>query len=174
MVEALHSGDDYIFCDDLGNEWADHITLNMESACIAFIHSKHARSPSNSASAMHDVVGQAVKNLGMMHFTHAVFSAKVNSKFKKTYSGTQIQRTRLGDAGKANGDVKRLLADHRLHRKCVVASSSISKGLVEREFEKMKDGKRVSGNITQLFWILSSFIHAAQGASSVPMVYCRP
>src|SRR5690606_20630366 len=137
-VEQLHSRDDYVFCDDLGNEWADHISLNLRSACVAFIHSKHAKKASNSASAMHEVVGQAVKNLGSMHFTYSAFSDKVNFKFKKTYSRTMIPRTRRGNSGSANRDVKLLLADHRLHRKCIVACTSISKNGVTMEFEKMK------------------------------------
>jgi len=173
-VERVHSADDYIFCDDLGTEWADHITLNIGAACVSFIHSKHAKKSSNSASALHDVVGQAVKNLGNMHFTFATFSAKVNLKFKKTYASTQIRRTRRGNSAQANADVKALLADHRLHRKCIVACSSISKAAVEVEFEKMKRGVSVKGNVTRLFWILSSFIHAAQGSSTVPIVYCKP
>lgn len=174
MVEQIHSGDDYIFCDDLGNEWADHISLNLAEARVAFIHSKHAKRSSNSASALHEVVGQAVKNLGVMHFTHASFSAKVNGKFKNKYGRTRIERTRKGDSRMANQDVKSLLSDHRLHRMCIVACSSISKRRVSEEFEKMKRGDSVRGNVTQLFWILSSFIHSAQGSASVPVVYCKP
>lgn len=173
-VEGIHSSDDYIFCDDFGVEWADHITLNLKTACVSFIHSKYAKKPSNSASALHEVVGQAVKNLGNMHFNFATFSSKVNSKFKKNYRGTRIHRTRKGDYTQANSDIKILLADHRLHRKCIVACSSLSKRIVETEFRKMKQGLPVKGHVTQLFWILSSFIHSAQGSSAVPIVYCRP
>lgn len=173
-VEQIHSADDYIFCDDLGNEWADHVTVNIKNACVSFIHSKHAKTSSNSASALHEVVGQAVKNLGSMHFNFASFSSKVNNKFKKTYGNTQIQRTRRGNSAQINSDIKDLLADHRLHRKCIVACTSLSKQGVEAEFEKMKRGVSVKGNVTQLFWILSSFIHSTQGSSSVPIVYCRP
>ena len=172
-VEQLHVGDDYIFCDDFGNEWADHLTINLKSACISFIHSKHAKSTSNSASALHEVVGQAVKNLGNMHFNLDTFSRK-STKFKGKYRSTLIERTRRGDLKTLNSDVKQLLSDHRLHRKCIVACSSLSKKLVECEFARMKNGARVRGNVTQLFWILSSFIHAAQGNSCVPIVYCQP
>ncbi|MDF0548011.1 hypothetical protein P0O97_06395 [Klebsiella aerogenes] len=67
VVENIHSGDDYIFCDDLGNEWAEHITFNKADSCICFIHSKHG-DKSTSASKLHDVVGQGIKNLGYMYF----------------------------------------------------------------------------------------------------------
>lgn len=173
QVEQLHLSDDYIFCDDLGTEWADHITINLKEACVTFVHSKHAKKTSNSASALHEVVGQAIKNLGNMHFSSVTFSSKVNSKFKLTYSNTRIARTRKGNASKANADIKGLLADHRLHRKCIVACTSLSKREVEREFMKMKRGVPVKGNITQLFWILSSLIHSCQGSSTVPIVFCK-
>lgn len=68
VVESLHQNDDYILCDDLGIEWADHITLNRTDSNISFIHSKHG-STSTSASKLHDVVGQGIKNLGNMYFT---------------------------------------------------------------------------------------------------------
>ncbi|WP_406833535.1 hypothetical protein WKR03_15160 [Morganella morganii] len=67
VVENIHNGDDYIFCDDLGNEWADHITFNKMESCICFIHSKHG-DRSTSASKLHDVVGQGIKNLGYMYW----------------------------------------------------------------------------------------------------------
>lgn len=172
QVEQLHNADSYIFCDDFGTEWADHITINLKSACVSFIHSKHAKKASNSASALHEVVGQAVKNLGSMHFSSASFSSKA-TKFKKTYAKTLIQRTRKGDLTKVTADIKNLLADHRLHRKCIVACTSLSKKEVELAFDKMKRGLSVKGNVTQLFWILSSFIHSCQGSSSVPIVYCK-
>ncbi|WP_419239169.1 hypothetical protein [Photobacterium leiognathi] len=45
LIENIHNkDDDYVFCDDLGIEWADHITLNIDSGCISFIHSKHGES----------------------------------------------------------------------------------------------------------------------------------
>ncbi|TOJ01974.1 hypothetical protein CGI47_24710, partial [Vibrio parahaemolyticus] len=67
FVENLHEGDDYVFCDDLGIEWADHITFNLNEGSIAFIHSKHG-DETTSASKLHDVVGQGIKNLGNMFF----------------------------------------------------------------------------------------------------------
>lgn len=67
VVEELHNTDDYILCDDLGDEWADHICFNIASSSICFIHSKHG-DESTSASKLHDVVGQGLKNLGNMFF----------------------------------------------------------------------------------------------------------
>lgn len=174
LVEQHHAGDDYILCDDLGNEWADHITLNTSSACLTFIHSKHSSNPSTSASALHEVVGQAVKNLGNMHFTGAVFGTKKTAKFKAMYPNSQIPRLRVGDPAKLKSAVAQLVADHRIHRKCVIACTTLSAKQVKAEFAKLKTGSQAKGNVTQLFWILSSFVHACHGNACVPIVYCRP
>lgn len=96
-VERIHRNDNYVFCDDLGTEWADHIAIDLKSACITFIHSKYAKKSSNSASALHEVIGQAIKNLGSMQFTSATFSSKVNQKFNRKYSVSRIDRTRRGE-----------------------------------------------------------------------------
>lgn len=173
-VEHLHRNDSYLFCDDLGNEWADHIAIDLKAARVTFIHSKHAKKSSNSASALHEVIGQAIKNLGSMHFNSVTFSAKVNQKFNKKYRGSLIERTRQGDYRSANSDIKALLADPRLHRKCVVACSSLSKKEVQAEFDRIKRGLVVKGHITQLFWIISSFIHSCQGSACYPSIYCKP
>lgn len=173
-VEHIHRNDKYVFCDDLGTEWADHIAIDLDAARVTFVHSKHVKKSTNSASALHEVIGQAIKNLGSMHFTSATFSAKVNQKFNKKYKGSQIERTRKGNYRNANNDIKVLLADPRLHRKCVVACSSLSKRDVTVELEKLKRGLAVKGHITQLFWIISSFIHSCQGNACYPAVYCKP
>ena len=52
---------EYLVCDDLGKEWADHISISENK--IQFIHSKY-KDVNYSASAFQDIVGQALKNLG--------------------------------------------------------------------------------------------------------------
>ncbi len=172
-VEKHHANDTYLFCDDLGDEWADHISLNIKDSCVAFIHSKHGE-VSRSASNMHDVVGQAIKNLGNMFFDSNRFIAKHGSKLKDTYSGTKISRCRKGRQKALVGEVEKILADHRLHRKCILACSFLSKRQITTEFNKIASGKTVKGNILQLLWIISSFSHASKDAAVVPVIYCRP
>jgi len=175
-VENIHATDDYIFCDDLGLEWADHITLNGTDACITFIHSKHG-DPSLSASKMHEVVGQGVKNLGYMFFSKAQISKKIQDKFSANYvldsTATTISRTRKGNVANFDPFFATLVRDFRLHRKCVLACSFLSKTSVTTEFEKIKLGQRVDGWVVQLLWIISSFAHAARDANVVPLIYCR-
>ncbi|TLI81005.1 hypothetical protein FEK43_15385 [Escherichia sp. E2562] len=175
LVEKIHKNDDYIFCDDLGNEWADHITFNKSDSCINFIHSKHG-SVSTSASNLHDVVGQAVKNLGYMNFSKADFMKKIDAKFVGKYNSTKgetnINRTRKGNLNDLDKYLSNLLKDFKLHRKCILSCSFISKNEIKDEFDKISRGEKVNGHITQLLWILSSFSHAVKEVNAIPIIYC--
>lgn len=176
VVESLHQGDDYIFCDDLGIEWADHITLNKTESNISYIHSKHGDS-STSASNLHEVVGQGIKNLGNMYFTKDQMLERINGKFSKAYnnngSNTGITRIRKGDATLAEDYLDELLKDYKLHRKCILSCSFLSKSAVTVEFSKIQRGESVSGHVIQLLWIISSFAHAVKDMNAIPIIYCK-
>lgn len=176
VVEAIHSGDDYIFCDDLGNEWADHITLNSADSCICFIHSKHGEI-SRSASNLHDVVGQGIKNLGNMYFSKDQIAKKIGDKFSEKYHRDGVQsdtdRIRKGDCNVFDDYIKRLLQDYKLHRKVILSCSFISKSQIKLEFDEIKAGNKVPGSVIQLLWIISSFAHAAKDMNVIPIIYCQ-
>ncbi|WP_218118655.1 hypothetical protein [Billgrantia gudaonensis] len=177
LVEAVHKNDDYIFCDDLGDEWADHITFNKKDSNICFVHSKHG-DPSTSASNLHDVVGQGIKNLGNMYFGMDLMLSKLNNSLSYNYKSssgieTNIARIRKGDPDQFEGFLNNLLKDYKLNRRCVLSCSFISKSDVEREFFKIKNKAPVRGHVTQLFWIISSFAHAAKDMNTIPLIYCN-
>jgi hypothetical protein len=93
-VERIHAGDEFLFCDDMGNEWADHISFNKESKVVYFVHSKHGE-VSASASALQVVVGQAIKNLGNMNFSVEQMLSKYDGSLQgRVMKGTNIQRVR--------------------------------------------------------------------------------
>ena len=173
IIENIHNEDDYIFCDDIGIEWADHITFNKEESCINFIHSKHGET-TTSASKLHDVVGQGIKNLGNMIFSKRDFLNKNQSKFINTYSNSQIERTRKGDQGELGNYVDTLLSDYKLHRKCILNCSFISKSAIEQAFQNIKNNNNITGHSIQLMWIISSFAHAAKDMNIIPIIYCCP
>lgn len=176
-------GDNYIFCDDQGDEWADHITFNQKLSRICFIHSKHGKQ-STSASNLHDVVGQGIKNLGNMFFSkdqiwNMKFENGSNKKFFTTYNiakkQTNIPRLRLGNGNpdQIKKYLENLLKDKRLYRECILSCSFLSKKMIESEFLKLENQQPISGNITQLFWILSSFSHACKERGITPIIYCN-
>ena len=177
MVEKIHSKDDYIFCDDLGNEWCDHMTFNLKEKTINFIHSK-AKNKSLSASYMHDVVSQGIKNLGNMFFTIEDFQNIKKDKFLKNYNGekvqTNIKRIRKGSLKSEDiNKIKDLINNYKTHRQCILSCSFLSKSDLEKEFKKLKEKKKVKGNIIQLLWILSSYIHSCKSMNIIPLIYCR-
>ncbi|MFA9487958.1 MULTISPECIES: hypothetical protein [unclassified Mannheimia] len=180
FVENLHKEDDYIFCDDLGTEWADHITINISDKSINFIHSKYTDNITTSASNLHEVVGQAIKNIGNMYFTKSLFlDKKLNSKFNEKYKIpkgplTNISRVRKGDLQDFESKLDSLLKNHSLSRKCILCCPFLSKSQIETEFNKIKTDEKVRGHIIQLLWIISSFSHAAKEMNIIPIIYCNP
>jgi len=175
-IEKIHGKDDYIFCDDLGDEWADHITFNKKNSTISFIHSKHG-DPSTSASNLHDVVGQGIKNLGNMFFDSKAMLSKLDKTFNKNYVSstgvrTKIRRVRKGDAGTFDGYLDNLLKDYKLNRSCIICCSFLSLSGVKNEFNKIKKGEPVKGHVVQLLWIISSFAHAVKDMNARPVIYC--
>lgn len=173
VVEDIHSNDDYIFCDDLGTEWCDHITINTQINTISFIHSK-AKDVSLSASNMHDVVSQGIKNLGNMFFTIGEFERVKKEKFEQYYSTSQISRIRKGALSEPDmGNIDSVINNHKTHRQCILSCSFLSKSAIETEFDKVKNGENIRGNIIQMLWILSSFIHACRGMHVIPLIYCK-
>jgi hypothetical protein len=176
VVEELHAGDDYIFCDDLGDEWADHITFDLADACISFIHSKHG-DLTNGASKFQDVVGQGIKNIGNMFSTTEGYNKKIQSAFLKNYKRdnveTQIARVRKGVVSNFADDCDTIISNPRAIRKAILVCTFVSKSDVKAEFDKIKNKQPVRGHIVQLLWILSSFAHATKEANVIPEIYCQ-
>lgn len=175
IVEKIFSSADYLFCDDLGNEWADHIALDMTKTEINFIHSKYKKDVSNSASYLQDVIGQAMKNFGNMFFSKPEFKKKKNS-WNKNYIHSKVH-TNISRIRKSKkdilSDVENLIADNNLTRKCILCCSFISKKNIESEFKNLKKTGKASGYVIQLLWILSSFSHAAKEMGVIPIIYCQ-
>ncbi|MEZ9884819.1 hypothetical protein AB4374_13200 [Vibrio splendidus] len=177
VVEKIHCNDDYVYCDDLGDEWADHITFDMKDNCINFIHSKHGDT-TNGASKFQDVVGQGIKNIGNMFSSSSEFDNKFQSgslnNYKRDTKVTNISRMREGKLTDFKKDCDVLLANPRTIRKAVLVCTFVSKKAVIDEFEKIKKKQKVKGHIVQLLWILSSFAHATKEAGVIPQIYCKP
>ncbi|MDD2153476.1 hypothetical protein NPS52_22965 [Pseudomonas putida] len=173
IIEKNFRNNDYVFCDDLGDEWADHIVFNKKECSVSFIHSKHG-DVSRSASNLHDVVGQAIKNIGNMDLDLRAFNRKYDEKILTNYRDGTMPRTRKKIPGDFKSYLTELRQDYRFNKRCIICCSFLSKTLIEREFDKLHKGAPVPGNITQMFWILSSFVHATKEAGASPIIYCQP
>ena len=173
IIEKYCKKNDFIFCDDLGDEWADHIIFNKKECSVSFIHSKHG-DVSKSASNLHDVVGQAIKNIGNMDLNLEAFSKKFDNKLTGNYRDSVMPRIRKKTAVDFKNFLTELRQDFRFNKRCIICCSFLSKAQITNEFNKLQSGLKVPGNITQMFWILSSFVHATKEAGVSPIIYCRP
>lgn len=110
-----------------------------------------------------------------MFFLKDQLIQKVQTSLSKQYLGAGVQ-TKINRIRKTTPtfetDLEALLKNHKLHRKCILSCSFLSKGDLAKEFNQLKKGGKVKGHIIQLIWILSSFSHAAKEANVIPMIYC--
>lgn len=79
---------------------------------------------------------------------------------------------RKGDTINIKKYLDDLFKDVKLHRKCILSFSFLSKKEIEREFVKLKRKKPIKPHVIQLLWILSSFSHAVKEVNAIPMIYC--
>jgi hypothetical protein len=175
---AIH--DDILVCDDLGDEWADFVGINTQSRppSINFYHGKHG-GLSLSASAFHDAVGQAEKNLGRLALPPDAMEAKYNSWLPTYVSGKGVHTTiaRVVRGGGIDGirqriDEVRQAPDTVRH--VYIVTTSLSKAQVEAEFEKLANGGRPLAHFVQLYSLLMNYFSACSEMGAVGFVACRP
>jgi superfamily II DNA or RNA helicase len=87
---------DFLFCDDLDTEAADFICADFAHRKIAFIHAKQGSDHVVSASALHIVVAQALKNLSLISRGGSKPNHLNRWNRDSYWSGTQIRRWRVG------------------------------------------------------------------------------
>jgi len=85
--DQIANSDECLFCDDLGNEWADYIGINGDK--ITFYHAKH-KEVGMSATNFQDVVGQALKNLGSFEPSDSDIEDK-KSGWSQMYKGNNVR-----------------------------------------------------------------------------------
>ena len=77
-----------VICDDLGSECADFVLANFANKNMALVHAKAGAGAGISASAFHDLVAQAMKNLAYLtrnaEAPEGVASWKANSLWNNT------------------------------------------------------------------------------------------
>ena len=94
------------------------------------------------------------------------------SNSKNGSTRTRIKKVRKGDPKNIKIYLDDLSKDVKLHRKCILSCSFISKKEIEYEFKKLKRKQAVKPHVIQLLWILSSFSHAVKEVNAVPLIYC--
>lgn len=179
IVEDKFAASTCLVCDDLGNEWADHIAISGDT--ISFIHSKsnnNAGKTSLSASHFQDAIGQALKNIGYLNPTDDFLSAKQRSIANPTYNvdrqQTSIQRVRRGTAQLFVDEIKRLRMSPNFTREVCLAVDFLSKDELVDAFDKLAAGQpfRQKNYAVQLIWLLNAFISTCKDADLHCKIYC--
>lgn len=154
-IESKFASDcDYLFCDDLGDEWADYIGFR-EDTFIRFYHAKYS-AKKFSASAFHDLVSQALKNIGNFNFNQSL-TAK-SKKVGELYSISKIERLRKRKS--KTGCVKVLQNTYnnpKTLKELVLVINFLSKKDLENQLLLLSTGKAKNQTV-QILWLLSSLI----------------
>jgi hypothetical protein len=172
--------DDILICDDLGDEWADFIGIATggggSPAMISFYHAKHGV-PSLSASAFHDAVGQAIKNLGRLSLTGEAMAAKYASwdnPYQNDGVTTAISRyVRGGTREQIEGLVAETSTAPDVVRRVFIVTSSLSRGEVEAAFATAAAGHALRPHFVQLYWLLMGYFSACVEIGAIGYVVCQ-
>ncbi len=165
-----------LICDDMGNEWADHIYIDENS--ISFIHSKFVKKDKYSASAMHEVVSQALKNIGRVNASIKDYEIKYNDKWCKNYESTNICRLRKdGNVFNSFSEIKdsleRVYSKTNSKKRIYLATPFFSKNSLDNKLQRMLTSSIPNSHLIQLVWLLSSFISSCQDYGIEPYILCK-
>lgn len=180
IVEDEFSTSTCLVCDDLGNEWADHIAINGDT--ISFIHSKsnnQVGKTSLSASHFQDAIGQALKNIGYLNPTDVFLTAKRRSlanaaTYNLNQQQTSIQRVRRGTVLQFVDEIKRLRMSPNFTKEVCLAVDFLSRQELIDAFDKLIAGQplKQKNYVVQLIWLLNAFISTCKDADLHCKIYC--
>lgn len=167
---------DILICDDLGTEWADYIAVYRpekgDPVCTLY-HAKYGEQ-TLSASALHDVIAQALKNLGRFEATAEDVRDRADL-WRSNYTGTQIARVRRNRSGAPIHDaLESTLSDPFLVQQVVVVTNALSRSDLTEAIASVDSGCQIGAHVAQLFWLLVEFHSACVAQGYRPIVYCRP
>lgn len=179
VVDTVTDGDDVLLCDDLGDEWADFIGVSTQSSptMISFYHAKHGNQ-SLSASAFHESVGQAIKNLGRMSLPADMLANKLagwGDRYRNNGVQTDIARMiRGGTPQEISMKLDAVRAAPDALQRVFIVTSSLSRAQVEGVLSAVAQGTAPSPHFVQLYWLLMSYFSACVEMGVRGYVVCRP
>lgn len=169
-----------IICDDLGSkEWADHFIIeNSETPKITLVHSKASKKTSHGASAMQEVVGQAIKNIGKTHLGEKEFSEKKRlwtSPYKTKHVTTSINRitSQTKNLKQLSRIISKVTSSPKTTKIVAIAVNFMERSEIDKIYQKAQKSKLASHE-TQLIWLLSSFVSSCLESGARPQILCRP
>lgn len=165
-----------LLCDDMGTEVADFVCVNFIDRKIAFIHAKHGSGRIVSASALHDVVAQAQKNLSVMPRGGAKPAHLERWNRDAYWKGTKIHRWVRGSKSLPTNKalwkkIRNDILDHPEGKKEVwlVVGKALNKNSLIDQLEHSQKRDSVTG---QLVHLLSCLQAACIQLGVVLKVFC--
>lgn len=168
---------DIVICDDMNDEWADHIAIDSNGIVpsISFIHSKFTKKDSYGASAFHDVVAQALKNIGRTQAVKEQFKKKYDNEWHRNYESTNIPRV----TGAANWQglesaLDTVYENPNSIKKIVLATPFLSKTKLSTELAKLQQNRKCKPHYVQLVWLINTFISSCKDLGVQAHILCKP
>ena len=173
FVDDLFKDSEILVCDDLGNEWADHIAIKNNS--ISFILSKYKKKCSLSASNFQDVIGQAIKNIGNLFPDDKTLKNKAD-KFSKCFEGTSIARCRKGNYEDFATKFREIRSNPNAIKYVCLAINFISKKKFTEAIANIENnnGLKQKHSVIQMLWLLNGFISICKEKDLHCRIFCRP
>ncbi|QIL92021.1 hypothetical protein GNX18_16255 [Microbulbifer sp. SH-1] len=168
---------DIIICDDMNDEWADHIAIDKSSATpsISFIHSKFIKKDTYGASAFHEVVAQALKNIGRTQAEKSSYKVKYDNEWCKNYEDTGIKRViGANDWSELGQAIDSVNQNPNSIKKVVLATPFLRKIQLHSELTKLASGQKCKPHYIQLIWLINTFISSCKDFGVQAHILCKP
>ena len=175
-LEAAFDGFDLLICDDMGTEIADFIAVDQQRRRVAAIHAKAFSSAKPlSASALHEVSAQAIKNLGYFQ-PYFVGEPKNVSRWDRPWRGPQgtvDSRIRLGSmSGNAAWTrLRDVLRDPQATREIWLL---LGQGLSFRSLETERAKRAPAPEVVQILYSLQASWSTVSALGARLRVFCSP
>lgn len=169
VERTLSTEDRYLWCCDLGDEWADYIGLG--TGRVTFYHCKHG-TPTTGASDFQIVIAQALKNLSRVKFRRPEVQQKLQQAEQRDYWGaTRIPLLAKNDDGWTGleHDFEEVIADPNTIWRVALVLTALSL----EQFDQAAAQATPTPHFVQLVWLLSAFVSACRERDAQPVIYCR-
>ncbi|WP_319273267.1 hypothetical protein [Draconibacterium orientale] len=176
VEDNLRMKDSIIICDDMNDEWADHIVIerNTTPPSISYVHSKYIDKESYGASKFHEVVSQALKNIGRLNSDSEEYKVKYDNEWKNKYESTQIERIRTGNSwDEIESSLKAINSNPNSIRKVVLATPFLKKSVLKTKMEQLARGEDCPAHYVQILWLINTFISACRDYNVQPYILCK-
>lgn len=170
-------GIDLLVCDDMGTEVCDFFALDHKNKRVIAMHAKaYSTAHPRSASALHEVTSQAIKNLAYLQpffVSDPPNLARWDSPWASEPVGVVDHRIRQGtlNGTQAWDEIREALRDPSWTRQVwVMLGNGLSKTTIEQDRDKTK----TPAETIQVLYSLQSLWAGVSSVGAQLMVFCTP